>query len=59
MIPVICGVFVAAALVMTPIEFLHGYWWMPLILDLGCAPMLALTLGYLAWRTIRKHDQKQ
>jgi hypothetical protein len=55
-IPIVGGVFMAIALVMIPLDALHRFWWLPLIVDLGCLPMLVLTGGYLAWRALAKRN---
>jgi hypothetical protein len=51
-IPVLGGVIVAVAFAIVPWESLRNLWWVPLIADLGCLPMLLLVGSYLAWRSI-------
>ena len=53
LIPVIGGAFVAIAFAISPLGVLNGFWWLPLILDLGCLPLLILTGGYLIWRVLK------
>jgi hypothetical protein len=59
LIPVIGGVFVAIAFVTIPFKVLHGFWWLPLIVDLGCLPLLVLAGGHFAWRSLTKRDGGQ
>jgi hypothetical protein len=59
LIPIIGGVFVAIAFATVPLEVLHSFWWVPLIVDLGCVPLLVLTGSYLAWRAFAKRDEDQ
>jgi hypothetical protein len=51
-IPLFGGVFVAIALAVAPWEALHWLWWVPLLVDLGCVPLLLLTAGFLLWRAV-------
>lgn len=52
LIPVIGGLFAAIAFAVAPIDALRGLWWLPLIADLGCAPMLTLAAGAWMYRAI-------
>ena len=53
-IPIIGGVIVAIAVILAPWDALRSLWWVPLIVDLGCAPMLLLTGSYWTWYWLSK-----
>jgi riboflavin transporter FmnP len=40
MIPFVGGVLGAAGLLLLPVIELRHFWWVPLVADLGCGPML-------------------
>jgi hypothetical protein len=42
MIPLLGGMFGAAGCFLSPWGFLNSLWWLPLIIDIGCIPMLVL-----------------
>jgi hypothetical protein len=44
MVPVIGGVAGALACLVAPVVGLARWAWLPLVLDVGCAPLLALTV---------------
>lgn len=48
-IPFVGGVLGAAAIFILPVRELHGYWWVPFLLDWGSAPGL-LHAAYAHWR---------
>jgi hypothetical protein len=50
MVPVIGGVAGALAFVVAPIPGLARWAWLPLVLDVGCAPLLAFALGNVVRR---------
>ena len=51
-IPVVGGIIVAVAFVMSPVEAFHWLWWMPLVVDLGCLPLLLTAGSYFIWRAV-------
>ncbi len=59
LIPVLGGLFGAVAFATIPIIALNSFWWLPLIVDLGCLPLLVMTGSYLAWQAYRKRDEDQ
>ncbi len=53
------GGMVAIGLAAAPLDVLNRLWWIPLIADLGCLPILTMTVGYLAylaWRALRGRE---
>ncbi len=53
-IPVLGGTFIAIALAVVPVNSLHWLWWVPLIADLGCVPLLLLTTGFFIGHAITR-----
>lgn len=49
LIPLIGGIFAAAALAIAPINGIRWFWWLPLLIDLGCVPVLLMTGIFLVW----------
>lgn len=47
-IPLIGGVFLSLSLIIIPIDGARAWWWIPLLLDFGCAPGFALTAYWYA-----------
>jgi hypothetical protein len=43
LVPVIGGIAGAAAIIIYPDPDVHYLWFLPLLLDIGCVPILALT----------------
>jgi hypothetical protein len=50
LIPFFGGIFVAVGIVVLPIEGIRGLWWIPLLIDLGCMPVLLMTGVFLLWK---------
>ena len=46
-IPLLGGLFGVIALLIVPIDGARAFWWVPLVLDFGCAPGLGLTAVFL------------
>lgn len=44
LIPVLGGATGALALIIVPLANLSWLWWMPLLVDVGCAPMIGCAL---------------
>lgn len=40
LIPIIGGLFGAGGLLIIPLDSVRMWWWVPLLLDVGCAPMM-------------------
>jgi hypothetical protein len=57
-IPLLGGVLVAVAFAVVPAERLNILWWLPLLFDLGSAPLLLLTGTYLVWRSLTRKADK-
>ncbi len=49
LIPLFGGALLAIACGIAPIEGLHAFWWLPLVFDLGCGPMLVALACHLIW----------
>jgi hypothetical protein len=47
MVPLVGGVLVTAGCLVAPAGPVRSLWWVPLVVDLGCVPMLAMTAGFL------------
>lgn len=56
-IPVVGGVIVTIALLVTPLDAIRSLWWAPLVVDLGCMPTLVMVMGFLIWRAISKQGK--
>jgi hypothetical protein len=54
LIPAIGGVFVAISFTVAPIDGLKGFWWLPLIADLGSAPLFVMTAGFLVYQAVSR-----
>lgn len=54
LIPVIGGLFVAISFAVAPIDVLQGIWWLPLIADLGSAPLFVMTAGFLVYQAVSR-----
>ena len=52
LIPLFGGLFAAAGLAVVPVDGLRSLWWVPLLVDLGCAPLMTLTVGFLLYRAV-------
>jgi hypothetical protein len=50
LVPLVGGLLVALAVALVPWEGLRGWWWVPLVVDWGCMPMLVLTVVGEVWR---------
>ncbi|REK09016.1 MAG: hypothetical protein DWQ37_19335 [Planctomycetota bacterium] len=50
-LPILGGLL--GALAFLAFETLRPFWWVPLVADIGCVPVLALTLLYLTTRRLR------
>jgi hypothetical protein len=50
LVPVLGGALAAVAFAIAPRDGLRGLWWLPLVADLGCVPLLVLTASDLGWR---------
>jgi hypothetical protein len=57
LIPIIGGVFVAIAFAVVPVDTIRWLWWVPLIVDLGCLPILLLATGAFIWRTVSRRPE--
>jgi hypothetical protein len=57
LVPLVGGVLVTAACLVAPAGPVRSLWWVPLVGDLGCVPMLALTAGSLLWVAISRQRQ--
>lgn len=49
-VPLVGGLVGVAGLFIVPLDRLHSYWWVPLILDWGCVPGLLHSGWYYALR---------
>ena len=57
-IPLIGGISGAIALSITPWPEANRWWWLPLLLDYGCVPLLTFTAVWiLSRRVMRKPDR--
>jgi hypothetical protein len=54
MVPILGGVLSSVAFLAAPVEMLRRLWWMPLVVDLGCVPLMVWTAIYFAWRAVTK-----
>jgi hypothetical protein len=52
LIPFLGGIFVAIAFLVVPLDVLRGVWWLPLLIDLGCVPIVVLAGGHAAWNAL-------
>jgi hypothetical protein len=50
LIPVVGSLLASMAIVAVPLDAVRPFWWVPLILDLGCVPLLLLTAGFLVYQ---------
>ncbi len=48
---------VAVALVAIPVNAIHWYWWVPLIVDLGRLPVLFMTAGFFVREAISRRTK--
>jgi len=53
-VPCIGGLLGVAGVLTLPQPFVHRYWAAPLVLDVGCIPLLSYTLVWHAIRALRK-----
>ncbi len=44
----------SVACLAAPAGPIRGLWWVPLVVDLGCVPMLAMTAGSLLYGAISR-----
>jgi hypothetical protein len=49
-VPLVGGISGAIALSIIPWPAAHQWWWLPLFLDYGCAPLLTLTVVWIFFR---------
>ena len=56
MIPLIGGLLFAVAMFICPLPAMKRWAWVPLIADLGCAPLLGASLYEYAWK--RRGDSR-
>ena len=54
LVPLIGGVVTAIALGVAPSDPLNRLWWVPLIADLGCLPLLLMTGIFFARQWLRR-----
>lgn len=54
LIPFVGGLTGAAGWLLLPAPELRGCWWVPLMIDLGSAPLLAATIGDKLWKLWQK-----
>jgi len=54
-IPLVGGIAGALALVVLPFPKANGYWWVPLIIDYGTAPMMAFFFISRIRDSVRSH----
>lgn len=52
-IPLVGGVLGAVGLILLPVRQASGYWWVPLLVDFGCAPGFLYALW---WHVMRKRN---
>jgi hypothetical protein len=57
LVPVVGGVMVAVAFAVVPWDLLQSLWWAPLMVDLGCGPMLLLAGSFLTWQWLSRRQQ--
>ena len=53
-IPFIGGILGSIGLVISPVNSLNQYWWIPLFLDPGCVCLLVATIVYWGFRHNKK-----
>lgn len=44
LLPFVGGIAGAIGLLLMPVNHLRRFWWVPLVIDLGCGPMLVAVL---------------
>lgn len=54
LIPLVGGLTGAAGLLLLPLPELRACWWIPLVMDLGSAPLLAASIWDKLWERWRK-----
>jgi hypothetical protein len=54
MFPLIGGLFGAVSFAIVPLDTLSSLWWLPPIVDIGCAPSVLLYVIYIVWHSISK-----
>ena len=59
LIPLLGGLLVAVAFVVVPVDELNSLWWLPLVIDLGCVPLLTLSAGFVIYRLVAKSFQRR
>jgi hypothetical protein len=57
LIPVVGGFIATIALLVAPWDAIRTFWWVPLVVDLGCMPILFMVTGFLIWRTISRQEK--
>jgi len=53
-VPLVGGISGAIALSIIPWSAAHHWWWLPLFLDYGCAPLLTFTVCWILFRSVAK-----
>jgi len=46
LIPGVGGIIGVLAIIMAPLEAFKHYWWIPLFVDIGCIPLLIITIVF-------------
>jgi hypothetical protein len=54
LIPVAGGIAGAMGVLLLPWPAARSWWWLPLLLDLGCVPIVASTLVFLVVQRFRR-----
>ncbi len=52
-VPLVGGILGALGCWLAPDGALREFWWVPLVVDISCAPGLVFTLGHLLFRRAR------
>jgi hypothetical protein len=55
-LPLLGGIFAAVGGLLLPAGWTLGLWWVPLILDLGCLPLIAGIIVDMAKKRISRSD---
>jgi hypothetical protein len=57
-VPLVGGVLGAIALSIMPWPAANRWWWLPLLLDYGCAPLLTFIVVWILFRRITKKSAR-
>jgi hypothetical protein len=54
LIPFVGGIIGTIGIIISPAAKLHHFWWIPLVADLGCLPLLLAVIVDQLWKKLRR-----